>query len=297
MADQIKEGAPAEPEPEVVAEQPPVEEQQAPAEEGAEETVVAEPEAQEQAEEAAPAEETQPVAEAPKQDERPVITKEIADEVANWRVWQTILERNPALKAQAQAEYQRMAAPQQQAPQQPQDVSEADLKAQYNQLIEQGKVYEANRLLVTYDPRVQRAEATVAQLERAEHAKNLEGAKKEIAQHQASFGQLEPEVRQEMTEMYAGGYKGDLVSARVAVLVRQGRLTEATNLLSKAAKAAPAKAPHKSVSVAAGGRVPAAAGAPAPRRVAKPQPTPGSGFTSEEVDWIAKREQERGGHL
>ena len=292
MADQI-EGAAQEPEPEVVEAQPEGEV------EAAQEAVVGEEQAVEEqpageTAEAAPAEgEAEPAGEAPQEAAKPQIPKEVADAVANWNVWQTILNRNPELKAQAQAEYQRMANPQhevQRVQQQP-EFDEAGLKREWQQLREAGKDFEAQQLLVRHDPEVRRAREGVSQIERAEHERNLAEAKSEIAEHQKVFGSIEEDVRGEMTAMLAGGFKGNLVSTRVAALTKMGKLKEASALLTKAANAPQAQARSASV----GGRIPAGKGAPAPRRVAKPGPTPGSGFTSEEVDWISKREAEQGG--
>jgi hypothetical protein len=299
VAEQIKEGAAPVTEPEVVEEQPVAAEpevaqqEEAVQQEGEAPAAEAQPEGD--AAEVAPVEgeaESTPEA-APQQQAAPAIPKEIADAVANWQTWQAILERNPALKAQAQAEYQRMANPPQQAQQEPELLDDVALRQEYNQLVEQGKHYEANQLLVRHDPEVRRAKMTVQQIEKAEHAKNVAAATQEIAEHTKVYGPLDREVRAEMTEMYGRGYKGNLVSARVAALTKLGKLKEASALLTKAANSPQ----PRQVSSSAGGRVPAGKGAPAPRRVAKSAPTPGSGITPEDVSYIEKRERERGGYL
>jgi hypothetical protein len=292
VAEQIEEGVVPATEPEV-EQAPAAEPEVAPEEVPEGEAPAEEAQPEGEAAEAAPVEgEAESTPEAAPQQQAPAIPKEVADAVANWQTWQAILERNPELKAKAQAEYQRMVAPPQQAPQEP-ELNEQALRQEYNQLVEQGKHYEANQLLVRHDPEVRRAKETVRQIEQAEHAKNVSAATQEIAEHSKAFGPIEQDVRAEMTEMYGRGYKGNLVSARVAALTKLGKLKEASALLSKAA-AAPQP---KQVSSSAGGRVPAGKGAPAPRRVAKEGPTPGSGFSSEELSYIEKRERERGGGL
>lgn len=300
MAEQIKEGAAPVTEPEVVEEQPVAAEpevaqqEEAVQQEGEAPAAEAQPEGE--AAEVAPVEgeaESTPD-EAPQQQAAPAIPKEVADAVANWQTWQAILERNPALKAQAQAEYQRMANPPQPVQQrEPEMLDDHALRQEYNQLVEQGKHYEANQLLVRHDPEVRRAKKTVEEMERAVHAKNVASATQEIAEHTKVYGPLDRDVRAEMTEMYGRGYKGNLVSARVAALTKLGKLKEASALLTKAANSPQ----PRQVSSSAGGRVPAGKGAPAPRRVAKSAPTPGSGITSEDVSYIEKRERERGGYL
>jgi hypothetical protein len=292
MANEIKEGVAAEPEVQAVEAQPAEGEAQAPeVQEGVEAEVEPQP-AVEATEEVAAVDGAEPApVEAPKP-EAPVITKEIADDVANWKVWKAILDRNPELRERAKAEYQKMVAPQQQAPAQPQVVDEVALEREYNQLVEQGKHYEATRLLVRYDPEVQRTRSTVEEFAAKEHSTRMENAAREISSHIATFGQIEPAVKAEMSAMLSAGYGGDLMSARVAVLTKMGRIRDAQALLTKAATA-----PLRQGSSSAGGRTPASRGSPAPMRVAKPGPTPGSGMTPDDVSYIEKRERERGGGL
>lgn len=291
MAEQIAEGTVPAPEPAVEA-QPSVEETVPEVVEGEEATPEAQPEAE--VAEATPEAGAEPeVVEAPKTEAAPRMTKEEADALANWQVWKAILDREPALKAQAQAVYQRMATPPQpEVQEQPPEVDDRALRQEFNQLTEQGKHYEAQQLLIRNAPEVRRASDTVAQIKKAEHAKNLDSAKVEIAEHQKTYGSIEPDVRAEMTGMFANGYQGNLISARVAALTKLGKLKEASAILSKAATA-----PQQHGSASAGGRAPAAKGAPASRRVSKPSATPGSGWDDSQLAYIERRERERGGGL
>lgn len=294
MSEQIKEGAPVKPVEPVAEQQETQENTEAPAVQEGEAAAEAEPTEPEQTEEAAPAEgEVEPVAEAPKQEaQQPGIPQDVADAAANWATMQAIMERNPSIMEQAKAEFQRMNAPK--AQQAPQDVEmdDATLKREFQTLYEAGKIYEANKLLAERNPTVVRAKLQAEQAAVAEYQRGVEARVKELQSHEAVFGKIDPEVRKEMRRLYGNEYGGNYVSAHVAALTNLGKVSEAAAILAKAGQKRPAQK-----SVAAGGRIPAATGAPAARRVAKQGPTPGSGFSSEELSYIDKRERERGGHL
>lgn len=250
--------APQEPEPEAPQEEPAAEAQEAEAQEP----------------ESAPAEPEKPKA--------PEIPREFQEARANWEAAQKIFEADPELHKRAIETWKRLQQGPPQTPKAEQTMEWAEAKKAAAQLREQGRAEEADELLIANHPSVVKANQTLAQWEASQAAERAERAAQDIRTHFQKFGEPDATTRAAMKDLYNRGFTGDLVKARIAALHEQGRHQEAFDLSQKA-PAAPQ---------AAGGRVPASRGAPAPRRVSKEKPTEGAGI---DLDYVQRREAEQKG--
>jgi len=265
--------------PEVPPEEVPQEEE-AQSQEPAQEEPAGEPEGEPQEPEA-----EAPPEEEPPKPQQPVIPPEYQEAMANWQAAQKIFQANPALHQQAIQAWQNLQRVQQGAvqpqAQEPPVMEWSEAKRQAAQLREQGRHEDAEELLIANHPAVVKANKANEERERREAAERSERAGADIRAHYQKFGEPDQQLRSTMKGLYDRGFIGDLVKTRIAALHELGRHEEALKLAAKA----PAAKPQQAV----GGRVPAGRGAPAPSRVPKEKPTPGSGI---ELDYVQKRERE-----
>lgn len=235
------------------------------------------------AEEAA-AEETEEEATEEQPPVPPQLPPEVQAAVAYGTAADQVMRANPQLAALFNAEYAKLSGLQQARAPEP-ELTIEQARAEADAMIERGDRAGAMRLLIKHDPDVVAARKYREENEVRRAAETRSNAQRIIGEHYRLHGKPDDAVSSGMKRLFDAGYEGGLLNARVASLHELGRHDEASTLAQKAPRP---KRPQPT----AGGRVPTAAGSPAPRRVKKVGSSDPKNIDQGFVDYIEKREKE-----